>query len=468
MPNSEVVGERRGRMPLYVLLALVMLFLLFFLAWRLIWGGARVDYLIMEPEEAVETLLVSGRVLGEGEVPLAFQLPGRLDVVNAGEGERVQAGAFLAEIDDSQIQVQAGQLESQLDSARVALSRLRSRDLPQAREALNQAATRVDYARQGYEQLVWERLEPAEEILRRAESREQEQRARFQEREAAYRSGELAFDLLLESQQRWDESIAELERARAEVRVLENEADGLRRELELARSQQRAARAGLNSLQNEDLRQARLNVEQAAARLEQAELDLDNTRLEAPFAGIVIRVAASRGQFVAAGQEVLSLIPLSGETVIEVRVDEEFTGRVAPGQEALVASSAFPEQVFPATVQRLAPTVDAERGTLPLRLVLDSFSEELLPDLAITAEIITGRRENSLILERGYTFSETGTLYVLTYTDGRAEKREIAVEDLGGGLLLVTSGLRAGERVLVDPGVEEGQRVRLGEALSER
>ncbi len=429
-------------------------------AWFL-FSVPRVSSITMVLEEAVETLLVSGRVTGEGAVPLSFEISGTLVSIDAQAGEEVSAESALAALDDQQAKNAVQQSENAVSSAEVALSRLQNRDLPQAREALSQAATRAEIAESVYESAREEQLKPAEELLEEAKEEEKKAKEFYEEQQALHEAGDIDDIALEAAREQWEQALEKLEEARDERDRIALEVENLARERDIARSQERAARTALNSLENEELEQARLNVAQAQTQLEQALLALDQTILKAPFDGVVTEIAVNTGQYVAMGEPVVTIIPATGNTFIEAQVDEEFTGRIMTGQEIVVSSAAFPDQLFDGKVDRVSPTVDPERGTFQVKFMLDRFEANLIPDLAVSVEIVTGRLEDSLIIDPVYTFRENDRIYVFLEDSGHVKSQEIVVEDLGRGEFLVLEGLKPGDRVLTDLDLEDGQRIRL-------
>ena len=423
----------------------------------------RVSYLTLQPDEAVETLLVSGRVIGDGAVPLSFEQPGQIRAVAVREGDLVAEGDILVNLDDQQAEDMVLQSESDLDSARLALARLENRDLPQARENLTQALRQAELADRIYEETYEEQYNNILELLGRAERNEQEARLRFQDKEKLYNDGEVEIERFRQAGTRWDQFKTELEVMQKEEKKIAREIERLETDRDVALSRYRSARSAVAALKNEDIRQARLNISQAENRLKQARRNLDNIDLRAPFAGLIAAVNVNPGQFINTGQEIVTMIPDPDQTYLEAQVDEEFTGDVIVGQDIKVSSSAFRDRTFSGQVDRVSPTVDQTRGTFKVRFILDQYEADLLPDLSASIEIVTERFDQGLVIEQGYTFSEDNRLYVFIADGETARLREIIIEDLGRGDYLVKEGLAPGELVLKDTGLEDGQRIRLND-----
>jgi len=425
-------------------------------------NAPRVSYLTIELDEAVRTLLVSGRVIGDGAVPLSFEQPGQILDLAVREGDTVSEGELLASLDSRQAEDLVRQSEIELDSVRLTLERLMNRELPQARENLARTSRQAELADSLYREALQELYEEARE-LKWAEDDEQAARLRFEEKEQRFYKCEIDIEELREAGSEWQRTIAGLLTQQELYKAIGSEVDRLETESDVAASQVRTARLVLEGLEDEDIRQARLNITRAENSLEQARRDLEETGLRAPFSGVISAITAKPGQYTTTGQEVLILIPDSGRTYLEAQVDEEFIGEVSPGQTAIISSTAFPDRTFDGKVDRVSPTVDPSRGTFTVRFVLDQYEPDLVPDLSVGIEIITEEGEQGLILEQGYTFWENDKLYVFVADNGTARRREIKIEDLGLGSFLVTEGLSPGEWILADTTLQDGQRIRLND-----
>lgn len=446
-----------------VIIAIIILTLvLAYLAWSLL-NVKRASYVIMQLDEAVETLLVSGRVVGEGAVPLSFKRSGQLSDLVVLEGDLIFKGEDIARLDDREALYLVTQSENNLNSAEIAVSRLQNRDLPQAEEALRQAEIRAEIAESLYRDAVDNRLAEALEDLAEAEREELERRRLYEDARKSYREGTVDLDTFEKIKEEWERAQDALGVAITAKDHVENEVANLARELEIVRSQERSAESNLSSLENEELREARLKVDQARTQLEQARLELEQTVLKAPFPGIISQISVGKGQHVSPGQEVCVIIPEAANTIVEAQVDEEFAGKIETGQEVVIRSTAFPDTLFSGNVERVSPTIDPARGTFQVRFILDRFASELLPDLAVTAEIVTGSFGASLLIEQSLTFQDNGDVFVFVEESGYVRKRMIITDDLGRSVLLVKEGLSVGDKVLVDLDLEEGRRIRLGE-----
>ena len=176
-------------------------------------------------------------------------------------------------------------------------------------------------------------------------------------------------------------------RALAETMGIRAHADTekTRADLERARADLERAQASLGApgMRNPKVRQA-------LAALDQARLDLRNTKVIAPADGFVTNLRLAAGQYVAPGQPLLSFLE-NGPRWISADMRENQLGNVKPGQKVLVALDVRPGKLFHGRVQSIgwgisqgdeAPTgqlstVQPDQGWLrqpqrfPVRVLLD-------------------------------------------------------------------------------------------------
>jgi len=168
-----------------------------------------------------------------------------------------------------------------------------------------------------------------------------------------------------------DVSVADVAAARAQIqkhrvdlqasRELNDIVTGLVDKNALARTQEIRSMSDVGKTQADltgalaDLRKAEANlgapglrnpkVRQALAALDQARLDLKNTSVVAPAAGIVTNLRLAAGQYVTPGQPLLSFLE-SGPRWISADLRENQLGNVKPGQDVTVALDVRPGKLF--------------------------------------------------------------------------------------------------------------------------
>ena len=269
---------------------------------------------------------------------------------------------------------------------------------------------------------------------------------------------------------------------RAEAQVAQAE-QGLAREQaesDLARSEWEQLGEGEASsltLREPQLAEARAQLAAARATLQDARLDLQRTRVSAPFAGRVRSKNADLGQFVSAGTplgEVFSTdrvqvrLPLTdydlGLLGIPVAFNAAEEGAGIP--VTLSAVVAGQQRSWNAEITRTDSAIDSQTRVLyaiaevedPYGTAAESGSP-LAVGLFLTAEIEGREVENVYVLPRAALRGEN-TIYVAE-PGGRLSVRTVDVVTSSAESLIVSSGVRGGEMVVISPvrGANDGMRI---------
>ena len=161
-------------------------------------------------------------------------------------------------------------------------------------------------------------------------------------------------------------STQDLEAARARFSALNHQ-------LQAARENSTAAREG--TLAN----QAALKVEEyrikaAESALALARIELQDTRQASPQGGVIVHKDVQPGQFVVAGQKLLSLVSTEHVWVV-ANFKETQIGRVRVGQPARISVDAFPGQPLEGVVHSLVPATGARFSLLPQENATGNFTK---------------------------------------------------------------------------------------------
>ena len=219
-------------------------------------------------------------------------------------------------------------------------------------------------------------------------------------------------------------------------------------------------------LQMQDLAEGGPAEAAALARQATAQALLEKTTIRAEVAGTVLTRNVEPGDLVQPGR-VLFEIARAGDTELLVPVDEKNLEVLALGQPAMCVADAFPARPFPATVSFIAPSVDAQRGSVDIRLAVSPVPDFLRQDMTVSVNVETGRRDRALVVPNDALAAIDGnTAQVWRVAEGRASRQTVELGLRGLALTEITAGLQDGDRVLADAGADiaEGSRVRVRDA----
>lgn len=306
-----------------------------------------------------------------------------------------------------------------------------------------------------------DRIVPGQVIAR---LRDDELQARLHEAEAAL--AQLELRQRPESQAALREARARAQQARREAErlatlvarglVAKEQAEQAQETREIAEAQ--AARAATVA---EALAPGGVEEKLLRERIATATALLARTEVRSLIAGTVLRRLAEPGDVLSAGRGIVE-VAVDGPTEIVAQVDERNLDRLALGQPALVSADAFPERREPGEVSFIAPAVDAQTGTVEVRVRVPEPPAYLRQDMTVSIDVEVGRREDALSLPLDALRNpRAGAAEVLAVREGRVERLSLRIGLRGLGRVEVLEGLAAGEFVLPARAVvEPGARVR--------
>jgi len=378
-------------------------------------AGPKVAVVAAARGDLVQTVVSTGRVITPSRVEIGSVLLGAVTAVEVREGALVAPGAVMARLNDDEQRATVQQARAALGEAEARLAQLASLSAPAAEQTLRQAEANLALA-----------------------------------------EGEFARTRRLFEQ-------GYFSRARL---------DQAERDLAVARAARENAflQAAAAAPRGSDYALALARREQARAALALARARLENTVIRAPAAGTVLRRAVEPGDVVQPGKPLFEL-SVAGETQVVLNVDEKNIGLLAIGQEAAVAADAFPGRPFGAQVFYVAPGVDAQRGTVEVKLRVASPPPFLRPDMTVSAEIVGARRTGVVIIDSDAIRDAAGPApWVLVVRDGRAVRQPVELGIRGAGRTEVVAGLAAGDPVIPPHAgtIAAGARVRPDAAPVER
>ena len=218
-------------------------------------------------------------------------------------------------------------------------------------------------------------------------------------------------------------------------------------------------KARLNSAQRS------LDVSRASVAVSQQ--NLDNTKVYAPFAGVVIARSAQVGEIVSplsAGggftRTGIGTIVDMDSLEVEVDVNEAFLQKVVADAPTLITLNAYPDWKIPGNVIAIIPTVK-------VRVSFGEKDARVLPDMGARVAFLSGKNSAtsaaptiSGVLIPSNAVLGSDTVFVLK--DGAIARRNVKVSG-NGAELKVESGVTAGETVVLEPQSSwaDGLRVRV-------
>ncbi|SCZ54720.1 efflux RND transporter periplasmic adaptor subunit [Thiohalomonas denitrificans] len=205
----------------------------------------------------------------------------------------------------------------------------------------------------------------------------------------------------------------------------------------------------------------------ARAAVEQARDQLENTRVRAPFSGIVVERHVEPGETASPGQPLMTGLSLE-QLRATANVSQPYVDQVRQrGQARITLPAAVGEeqQVVEAKSITVSPYADSESHTFRVRVDLPDGRHGSYPGMFAKVAFTVGEWERLLVPSQAVVHrSEVTAVYVVR--DGSISFRQIRVGRDHDGMTEVLAGLSDGEKVALDP-IRAGvylKDVRAGEA----
>ncbi|MFW6169753.1 MAG: efflux RND transporter periplasmic adaptor subunit [Planctomycetota bacterium] len=195
------------------------------------------------------------------------------------------------------------------------------------------------------------------------------------------------------------------------------------------------------------LKTAQAEVGQAEAGIELIEERLKDTKIRAPFSGVTTECMVDCGDYVTAGDHLVTLHTLS-PIELSAKIPERYMGRARAGQQAEVLVDAYPDRRFSGPVSFISPEVDERTRNFLIKITLDNEEGLLKPGGFGTAVLTLRTLENRPAVPEEALVATTEGYIVYVVEDGVARKRRVQVGLRQAGWGEVREGLQVGETVV--------------------
>jgi RND family efflux transporter MFP subunit len=367
-----------------------------------------------------------GKVEASRKAELAFQVPGLLVSLPVKEGQRVAKGEVIAQLRQDEFQARLKTLKGQLDQARAALRALQAGERGEERQR-REAAVRAAEARLANTRIE---LDRNTQLVRRGAG-----------------------------------SQADVDAADKAYRVAQED---------LKAAQQLFEKGTIGRVEDIEAQEAAVRAQEA--RVVEANLQLEDSALRAPYDGVIAQRFVEANQNVTAKQPV---VRFQDADEIEIGVDVPETVMAASVRLADIVSlvaeiSGAPGLRFPVQIREVAQVADPVTQTFKVRVAMKAPAEaRVLPGMTATVTL-TYRRASvlgsrTLIPVEAVAQTPAGEQVVWVIgADNAVAPRPVRLGAATGGRVEVVDGLQPGDQVVV-AGVRflrEGMKVRdLGDAL---
>ena len=370
--------------------------------------GPRVQVETVVQKNFVRTVVASGRVENAHRIDVGVQLTGTVHAVPVSEGQKVMKDTVLVQLDSAELQAALRQADLAEQQARAHVRQIKELQAPMAEQALLVALANRDNTQVNNER----------------------------------------------TQQLFDKGFLG---AAAK--------DEAQRAANVALAQYKSARQQLSSVLTGGSEHASADAALAFAQaaVDGARSRLSYTLVRAPVSGTLIARNVELGDVVQPGKVLMVLSP-AAETQLVLQLDEKNLSLVHVGQLAMASADAYPQERFEAVVAYINPGVDAQRGSVDVKLNVPEPPVYLKQDMTVSVDIEVARLVQAVMVPASAVHDiDKAKPWVLRVIQGHANRQDVKLGLVSNGMCEVLSGLSANDQVVPveSTDVSDGSRLRL-------
>jgi RND family efflux transporter MFP subunit len=204
-----------------------------------------------------------------------------------------------------------------------------------------------------------------------------------------------------------------------------------------------------SGVKQEEVMAAAKGLTQAEIDAKIAQMELDRTKIRAPFAGIISDLKVSPQENITAGRELFTLVDIS-QMKVQAKVLESEIGKMKVGYEASLRFSAYPGKTFKGHVEAVSPIINPEDRTCAVHIAVENPQEEIKPGMHAEVEIASDIYKDRLLVPQEAILVRGGRKLVFAVEEGLAKWRYIEIGLENKDYAEVLDGVKEGEMVLVE------------------
>ncbi|MDQ6979717.1 MAG: efflux RND transporter periplasmic adaptor subunit [Mariprofundaceae bacterium] len=204
---------------------------------------------------------------------------------------------------------------------------------------------------------------------------------------------------------------------------------------------------------------AKLDADEADLAVKKAQVKeqrerIAQTRITAPFDGVVGIRHIDEGQYIRPGDVVTSLTNHS-QLFVDFSLPQQVLAELESGQPVRVRVNAFPEEDFAGHITALNPNVDAASRNIQVEAQMDNPQGQLLPGMFVQVAINHGTLQHAITLpQTALSFQAYGATIFLAKAEQKDGKELWKAEQV-----FVKTGAKRGDQVAILEGVKAGDKV---------
>jgi membrane fusion protein (multidrug efflux system) len=202
----------------------------------------------------------------------------------------------------------------------------------------------------------------------------------------------------------------------------------------------------------------------ALSNLKQVRTEYERGSVRAPIDGIVNHFYVDAGEFVGRGAPIADVVNVN-KIKINVNVPELDVRYLQPGQGVMVTVDAFPGRQLAGIIDFVAYKADQATKTFDVRVEIDNTDHTIKPGMVARVAFLRRNIPDALVAPLSAIVDKGGERIVFVENGGIAHSRTVTIGVIEGDRIQITSGLEAGDHLIVtgQTEIEEGMRVSTGQ-----
>lgn len=182
------------------------------------------------------------------------------------------------------------------------------------------------------------------------------------------------------------------------------------------------------------------------------------------FSGVVTKKYFNEGSWVMEGNTILDVVNLSSVWIM-TNIYENEINKIRTGQSVEITLSGYSDKVIKGKIDYINPMVNTDTRTIEVRITTPNNNSTLKPGMYVKARIQTEKIYNLIILPKTAVLRSGKMDMVYIKKSGNIfVPKEVIISSEKDGKVLIKSGIRTGDEVVVSAGflVDSESRIQMG------
>lgn len=404
-----------------------------------------------QKSDIVSTVSYAGSLEASESVSIASKVGANALSVHVSEGDYVNAGDVLLELDKTDLQNAYRQAQASYSSAAAGYNSVTNSSTVQASSQVNQALvaaqTAYDQAKANYDR---------EKSLFDNASNTKLASQGYEDAKANYDRVKQLFDMGGASQVELDSAYSTFLNAEENLKTAQTTQsaalDAAKAALTNAENNLNTARQniGLTETANKSaVATASASLQSALTALDIASNNLSNATLRSPISGYVSKCSVDRGQLVSPGMEIF-VITNPDMVDAHINVTESVISYIEVGGEASVSIPSAKKDGIMGIITEVNPVKDPMTGLYGIKVSIDNTQDELKVGMLCDVELVLSKLDDIIKVPSESLIMSGDDYYVYVADGNKAKKVKVTIGISDEEYTEIISGIKSGDSVIVD------------------